>query len=590
MKKIYSLLLTIVTSISFGQTIYSENFGTPTGSTSVANYIIGTAPATFQNAAPIVYTGTTTATSVRISSPSSTYTGASANGNVFLSQTTNLGHFFQIDGINTSAYAATNLQLSFGYNTSSLTAVQLTVEQSTNGGTTWTPITFTPSATSWSLVTVTGGQIPSSSTLSLRFTQPSTVAVPNTSQFRIDDVKVYNSNPACTLVLGTPTTSCNTITSGIDTYTTTIPYTGGGSGTYTTTPSSGTVAGDNPGTVAAGNIIINGVNEGTALTVNIVNGVCTYSSNVIAPDCKPVNALPYNEPFPYAVGTSLGAGQSWSNVNSGDTIVSVSGSLSYPGITSSGNSVSFSGAGIDCHTPFTATTVADNVVYAAFLMNVTDYTNVTTDGNQDTFAVLTDGVASNFKGKLYIKKNLTQYQLGLTSATTCTNYDTTLRNVGDVVLVILAYDFAANSFKAWFNPDLANFNASTTPTLTDTPAAAITTIGGFLLRQGSATTTPTITVDELRISTIIADLLSVNQNSAIAGLKVYPNPVSSGTLFIKSASNDQKSIAIYDILGKQVMNTVLVNDSVNVSTLTSGIYVVKITESGKTETRKLVIE
>ena len=112
MKKIYSLLLIAVTSLTFGQTIYTENMGTPTGSTTVANYITGTAPATFQNSTPIVYSGTAAATSLRISTPSLGYTGASGNGNVFLSQTTNAGHFFQIDGINTSAFPVTNLQLS----------------------------------------------------------------------------------------------------------------------------------------------------------------------------------------------------------------------------------------------------------------------------------------------------------------------------------------------------------------------------------------------------------------------------------------------------------------------------------------------
>ncbi len=71
MKKLYSLLLLLVVSVSFGQTIYSENFGTPTGSTTVANYITGVAPATFQNSSPIAYSGTTGATSVRITSPSS---------------------------------------------------------------------------------------------------------------------------------------------------------------------------------------------------------------------------------------------------------------------------------------------------------------------------------------------------------------------------------------------------------------------------------------------------------------------------------------------------------------------------------------
>ncbi len=78
--------------------------------------------------------------------------------------------------------------------------------------------------------------------------------------------------------------------------------------------------------------------------------------------------------------------------------------------------------------------------------------------------------------------------------------------------------------------------------------------------------------------------------SAIAGLSVYPNPVKNGNLFITSDSNNAKTVVIYDIIGKQVVNTSITNQPVNVASLKAGIYIVKITEDGKTATRKLVIE
>lgn len=82
--------------------------------------------------------------------------------------------------------------------------------------------------------------------------------------------------------------------------------------------------------------------------------------------------------------------------------------------------------------------------------------------------------------------------------------------------------------------------------------------------------------------------LSVKENN-IAGLKVYPNPVTNGKLFITTDSNVEKTVAIYDVLGKQVVNTTA-TESVNVSNLKGGVYIVKITEEGKTATRKLVIK
>jgi hypothetical protein len=82
---------------------------------------------------------------------------------------------------------------------------------------------------------------------------------------------------------------------------------------------------------------------------------------------------------------------------------------------------------------------------------------------------------------------------------------------------------------------------------------------------------------------------SVKQNS-LSTLKIFPNPLSGSVLNITSSSNAAKTVAIYDVLGKQVINTIVTNGTVNVSGLTSGVYIVKITEEGKTATKKLVVK
>lgn len=86
----------------------------------------------------------------------------------------------------------------------------------------------------------------------------------------------------------------------------------------------------------------------------------------------------------------------------------------------------------------------------------------------------------------------------------------------------------------------------------------------------------------------VSSSLKVSQNT-INGLNLYPNPVTSGTFYISTDSNDVKSVSIYDVLGKQVLKT-KTNNAVNVSALTSGVYILKITENGSTATRKLVIK
>jgi hypothetical protein len=90
----------------------------------------------------------------------------------------------------------------------------------------------------------------------------------------------------------------------------------------------------------------------------------------------------------------------------------------------------------------------------------------------------------------------------------------------------------------------------------------------------------------------LADFLNPmsTQYNEIAGLKVYPNPVSNGVLHIESNANTLKSIALFDVLGKQVLATSTENSTINVSNLKGGIYILKITEAGKTAVSKLVIK
>lgn len=77
----------------------------------------------------------------------------------------------------------------------------------------------------------------------------------------------------------------------------------------------------------------------------------------------------------------------------------------------------------------------------------------------------------------------------------------------------------------------------------------------------------------------------------IAGLQIFPNPLSGSVLnIVTSSDNSDKTVAVFDMLGKQVLNTKVVNGTVDASGLSTGIYVVKITEEGKTATKKLVVK
>jgi len=88
----------------------------------------------------------------------------------------------------------------------------------------------------------------------------------------------------------------------------------------------------------------------------------------------------------------------------------------------------------------------------------------------------------------------------------------------------------------------------------------------------------------------IESVTSVIENN-INGLKVYPNPVSDGLLYISTASNQEKDIFIYNTLGKVVSHTsVLNNQPIHIAHLKAGIYFVRITENKQIAVIKLLIK
>lgn len=82
----------------------------------------------------------------------------------------------------------------------------------------------------------------------------------------------------------------------------------------------------------------------------------------------------------------------------------------------------------------------------------------------------------------------------------------------------------------------------------------------------------------------------VTQN--IEDLSIYPNPVTNGKVFIyiSSKQNSVKKVDFFDVLGKQIYSTQLTGKELNISTLSKGVYILKITENNISETRKLVIK
>lgn len=77
--------------------------------------------------------------------------------------------------------------------------------------------------------------------------------------------------------------------------------------------------------------------------------------------------------------------------------------------------------------------------------------------------------------------------------------------------------------------------------------------------------------------------------NTIEGLHVFPNPVENGKIYITTKFNLLKTIEIYDVLGNRIISTSSESQVLDISKLSSGIYILKIKEKELFATRKLVV-
>ena len=80
-----------------------------------------------------------------------------------------------------------------------------------------------------------------------------------------------------------------------------------------------------------------------------------------------------------------------------------------------------------------------------------------------------------------------------------------------------------------------------------------------------------------------------NTKSKIEGFNLYPNPVSKGYVNISSRSNGPMQVAVYDVLGKQVIRIVL-DKRLDVSSLNMGVYIIEVKQNDASVTKKLIIK
>lgn len=121
--------------------------------------------------------------------------------------------------------------------------------------------------------------------------------------------------------------------------------------------------------------------------------------------------------------------------------------------------------------------------------------------------------------------------------------------------------------------------------------------GGFVLANWTfsgidqlegGTTNATTTVP-YPIATYTNNALSVDTFNK-ANFNIYPNPTNTGFVNITTKANTAVNVTVYDVLGKQVLNKTLNNNTLDVTSLTTGVYILKLNQNGTSTTKRLVVE
>ena len=236
----------------------------------------------------------------------------------------------------------------------------------------------------------------------------------------------------------------------------------------------------------------------------------------------------------------------------------------------------------------TWTAVAGDV-YAGFDFSVDDLGAPYSGGTDFEYFV-----HFGFKARLDVQAATAggDYTVGISSGgSTADATMTTDLTFGQVYRAILKFDQVTGTAKLWIDPAV-----STDASISGSDVGAFT-VPSFDLRQSDSSKDETVRVDNLMIGQTFGDVLvfaaptASLKNSSIEGFTTYPNPITDKRFTVATSSSLEKSIVVFNLLGKKVFSSSFtgLKKDIDVSDINSGVYILKITEEGKTATKKLVI-
>ena len=371
---------------------------------------------------------------------------------------------------------------------------------------------------------------------------------------------------ACPISVFVVSVTCDMVTSGVDTYTTTLGFSGGGTATYTFSSTQGSVSGDDPSSVSEGEIIITGVNEGTDFSYSLTSENCDISNTINSPSCEPgstVNTI-----------AELRAGTIGNDYTlNGEAIVT---------FVQSFRNQKF------IEDPTAAILIDDsNGIITSALVAGDGITGLT--GTLDEFGGMmqfrpTMNISASSSGNTIAAQSVLASDLNANP----NNYESEYVRIYEFALIdttenptwVVGTEYQMLTQSGSYTFRTSFYDADYIGA--DVPTSNTTVVAGIITERNDG--------DYYITSRSLSDFsntLNANTNT-LQGFVMTPNPATS-FIQVKAASNSPISLQIFDVLGKQVMG--LENATlVNIESLTTGLYIVKAVQNGETLTTKLIVE
>ena len=356
----------------------------------------------------------------------------------------------------------------------------------------------------------------------------------------------------CEASLGSATTNCDAITTGTDTYSVTLAFSGAGTTTFVVTSTTGTVSGDDPSTNVTGNITVSGISEGTDVTITMDDtangGLCTLTREVTSPVCEPTGSvdIELRGVMDFTVSTGGSTGKAHHLVATADNV-----QLSDYGLGSANN-----GGGTD----------GEEFSLPAGIVN-----------NGDNILVVRDAAA--------IEAYFTTAGYNLFDLVIVDTGGDVVNGNGNDAIELYKNGSVVETFGDITDSSAADWNYLDSWAYKTTLGAAWPTgwsYGGVDCTDGSTT---------IFDSSCVYPFLESLSTKAFskAELSIYPNPVNNGLVTIKSPLAGAKNIALFDAIGRNVLKTELTSEALDVSELGAGLYLLKVTIGDRSATHKLII-